>query len=157
MCLGQTENKQAILVLSTHFYKSTIISITCEAFVASIEGQLKMKEICAEDSIEMLEQFLKEIKFSKKLTNIDTRAKLFFKSISGHKFEICTDGVNISIDGRLIKRNNTFLKFVLSMIPKEQQVSAKIIGLSRSSSAKQMCPLKELYHPAQPSLSKLLY
>lgn len=68
----------------------------------------------------MLEQFIKKIKFSKKQTNLDVRAKLIYRNKPGYDVVICTDGFNIQLNGTLVKRNKYLLKFILSMIPNEQ-------------------------------------
>ena len=119
---AQTINKESILIFSVNFHTTTFISIPCENFSIQFEKQIKINKVYAEDSISILDKFLRNIKVLKngKKVNVDTRAKLIYKNKMGKEVIICTDGFNLLINGSIVKRNKQFLKFILSLIPKEQ-------------------------------------
>lgn len=119
---GQKNEKGSILILSVNFHTTTIISIPCENFATVFNTQIKTNEIFNKDSIIMLDDLIKSIKFSmsKKEINIDTRAKLIYKNDFGEDFIICLDNFNVSVNGSVVESNKTFFRFVQSLIPKEQ-------------------------------------
>ena len=119
---GQTKGKESILIQSINFYTTTIISVPCESFATQFKDNLRINEIYAEDSIAILDQFIKKIKFSKNRNagSVNTRAKLIYKNKNGKEIIICVDRFNAIIDGHLAKKNKLFLKFILSLIPEEQ-------------------------------------
>lgn len=120
---GQMKEKRSIFILSVNFFTTTIISVPCESFATQFERQIKTNEVYAEDSIIMLDKFIKSIKFSKnqKEFDLDTKAKMIYKNVVGDKVTICTDGFNVLINGNLVKKNKSFLRFILSLIPEQQQ------------------------------------
>jgi hypothetical protein len=116
---GQTFGKDTVFIFSTNFNATTIIAIPCDEFATQFENRIKASEVYASDSIAMLKQFIKKSKFYRKQGKFepDTRGKLIY-----NEFEICVDHFQISINGQVVKRkrNKKFLKFILSLIPKEQ-------------------------------------
>jgi hypothetical protein len=118
LALGQTQKRQ-ISVLSVNFDMETIVSVKCEEFGNAFDNQLKAKTFFAEDSIEMLDKLLGEIKFAKQKINIDTRGKFMFINKQGNAIAICMDRFNISIEGKPIAENRKLREFLSSLIPKE--------------------------------------
>lgn len=120
---GQSNEKESILILSVNFHTTTIISVPCENFNIQFEGQIKINKVNAKDSIAILDKFLKSVRFFKngREINVDTRAKIIYKNKIGKEVIICTNGVNLLINGSVVRKNKSFLKFVLSLIPEEQQ------------------------------------
>lgn len=121
---GQPIEKESILILSVNFHTTTIVSVPCENFTIQFDGQIKINKVNAKDSIAILDKFLKSIRFIKngREINIDTRAKIIYKNKLDKEVTICTDGFNLLISGRVVKRNKPFIKFILSLIPEEQKV-----------------------------------
>jgi hypothetical protein len=76
--------------------------------------------INAKDSIQMLDWFLKKIKFAQKKESIDVRAKFIYEKGDNSKIEICIDSFNVVVNGSLIKPDRKFLGFLKSLVPKEQ-------------------------------------
>jgi len=120
---GQSNEKESILVLSVNFHTTTFISVPCENFTIQFDGQIKTNKVNAKDSIAILDRFLKSIRLFKngREINVDTRAKIIYKNKIGKEVIICTDGFNLLINGSVVKKNKPFIKFVLSLIPEEQQ------------------------------------
>lgn len=116
---SQSFGKDTIFIFSVNFYTETFIAVPCDKFATQFENQIVVNKVYELDSIAMLKQFIKKAKFYRKSWKfvIDTRGKLIY-----NEFEICTDGVQVSINGNVgkRKRNKQFLKFILSLIPKEQ-------------------------------------
>jgi len=112
-----------IISYSTRFYTTTIISIPCESFFNQFSRNMVRTRTFSRDSISTIEKFLAKVKYKKGKEYLDTRAKVFYVQASGMITTICMDMFSISVDGRVIKDNPPFQKFLRSLIPKEQLLS----------------------------------
>lgn len=116
----QIKDDSTILINSLNFRATTTISVPCENFEMQFRNRISINKVTARDSITLMNKFIKTLRFSKKDENVDVRAKMVYKIGDTPETIICMDGYAILVNGKLIKRNKAFSKFILSMIPKEQ-------------------------------------
>ncbi|MBS1598416.1 MAG: hypothetical protein JST75_09320 [Bacteroidetes bacterium] len=119
---AQSTPRKPIIVLSSNFYMTTFASIPCENFGTTFKTRVRTKQVRSKDTIERLDKFLDTIKISKENWSMNTRGKFLFVNKSGKQVTICIDLVRIKVDGNLIEPNAEFMRFLRSMIPKEQFV-----------------------------------
>ena len=104
-----------LLGMSVELYLNTSSSVPCDLFATKFKSTLKINCVFDKDSIKTFLTFLKHIKYVKRNKKLDTRAK-FLLTVNGKDFVACTDGRNILIDDRLIKKNKKFIKFLYSIV-----------------------------------------
>ena len=114
--LCQNSDKPYILGLSVDFYTESPIRITCDNFATSFNKILKVNAITQDDSIALFCAFVSKVKYAKNTRGIDVRCKFIYETDAAHTTTVCTDGYNILLNGRLIKRNKKFIRFLNSMI-----------------------------------------
>lgn len=113
----QQIDSNGIYVKNLGFDVLTFAAITCDKFVSYQHPGLKFRHIINKDSLAMLDSFLGKVKFKKKNKEIDVRAQIKYKKDDKIIVTICFDSVNAMINGRLIKRNDQFVAFLISLMP----------------------------------------
>jgi hypothetical protein len=78
---------------------------------------MKFRKITNKDSLSMLDSFLEKIKYKKKNNEIDVRARISYIKVDKEQITICLNSNDAIINGRLIKRNDLFISFLMSMMP----------------------------------------
>jgi len=101
-----------IYVESVNFNVLTFFSVPCDKFAATFGKSIKFKTINNSDTSAIMKAFLKNVKYKKKNFNVDIRAKIIYQPVHDAVIEICTNGYEILVDGRLIRHNNKFASFL---------------------------------------------
>jgi hypothetical protein len=113
---AQVKHEKYILALSVDFYMNTSYRISCNDFVTVFDKVLTINTVSDDDSVEVFLKFIHKIKYLKVNRNIDVRSKYIYEIDSLNTITVCTDGRNILVNGRIIKRNKRFIKFLNSII-----------------------------------------
>lgn len=112
----QEKDSAGIYVAGAPFYMTTWARITCEKFGSSHAPWMKYRHILNQDTLVLLDTFLKKIKYQRKNNEIDVRAKMVYVRSKG-RTSICMNLNDIMINGRLIERNEPFVDFLISLSP----------------------------------------
>jgi hypothetical protein len=112
---SQSGDKKQILTSSVDFRILTFSSVSCENFEPGFQSRLTKRVIIAQDTVALLEAFLKRIKYEKKNRDVNVRAKIIYDAHIS-KIEICFSGYYIAINGRLTKKNQDFTRFLRYLV-----------------------------------------
>jgi hypothetical protein len=113
---SQNNQKDYILVLSVELYTNTSFSIPCDKFATAFKNQLNAKTITQEDSVKTFSFFIHNVKYARHNREIDVRRKYLYEINNKDTVTICTDGQNIILNGKMIKKNKKFIDFLNSMV-----------------------------------------
>ena len=113
--LDNHNKENCLLGMSVELYLNTSSAVPCDLFATKFKSTLKINCVFDKDSIKTFLTFLKHVKYVKRNKELDTRAK-FLLTVNGKDIVACTDGRNILIDDRLIKKNKKFIKFLYSIV-----------------------------------------
>ena len=105
--------KKRILVINKKTARNRRIKSHLKGILKNFDVALKDNNLDA--AAEKLILFLQGIKYIKKNREIDVRAKFIFLE-NNTPVIICTDGFEIQVNGRLIKRNEKFTNFLKNLI-----------------------------------------
>ncbi len=109
------ENKVYVLVLYVKADMNSFIRINCDRFAESFEKLLSVQIVANKDSLDKLQSLISNARFAKNNREIDVRRKFVYVSDEVQKITVCSDGRDIMIDSRLIKKNKRLLNFLESM------------------------------------------
>jgi hypothetical protein len=104
-----------IAVLYVRVDMNTFFRVNCDNFTISFKNLLSIQKVTDKDSLNEFLSIIKKVKFKKNYREIDVRRKFIYIYNDIQKNVLCSDGKNIIIDGRLIKRNKRLVKFLESM------------------------------------------
>jgi vancomycin resistance protein YoaR len=93
----------------------TMIRVECEDFAYSFPTIMKHRHIDNKDSLAMLDSFLKKVKFKKRNDGIDVRGQINYYKPGLATARVCFSNFHVLINGRLIKENEKFIDFLISM------------------------------------------
>lgn len=113
---AQEGHKNYILVLSVDLYMETPARILCDNFATAFNKSVIVNTISQSDSIALFTSFVSKAKYAKHNSEIDVRCKFVYELDDTHTITVCTNGRNILLDGRLIKRNKKFITFLNSVV-----------------------------------------
>lgn len=114
----QQIDSSGVYVKNLGFDVLAFAAISCEKFASYQHPAIKFRQIKNKDSLVMLDSLLGKIKFKRKNKEIDVRAEIKYMKIDKTIVTICLDSNDAMVNGRLIKRNELFLLFLMSMMPK---------------------------------------
>jgi len=114
--LGQTNKANYILALSVDLYINTTARVSCDNFTSAFNKILTTNVITQTDSIKTFLSFVDRAKYVKHNTNIDARCKFIYKIDSSRMITVCTDGRNILLNERIIKKDRQFIHFLNSIV-----------------------------------------
>jgi len=112
---SQGPSKDSLYVESVDFKTLTFARISCGDFATNFKNRIKFKIINNVDTTVMLDSFLNKVKYARTSSDIDVRAKFVYDKRNGIKITVCTNGNDVLVDGRLIRRNNKFVDFLRSL------------------------------------------
>lgn len=116
-CLAQEDKKAYILVSSVDLYINTSSRVSCENFETVFGKMTRLSLVTQSDSLMLFSSFIRKIKYAKRNRQIDVRCKYFYKSENNDAI-VCTNGLSIIVNGKLIKRNKKFLSLLNSLVHK---------------------------------------
>lgn len=105
-----------IIIASVSRGTTTVISISCDAFLDQFKGHLKVGLITNTDSLGTIDKFLKDASFKRKFEDVDVRCELLYVVNGEIQTTICIGINGIILDGRTIKTNKRFMNYLSSMI-----------------------------------------
>jgi hypothetical protein len=120
---AQVVSNNTLYIGSVNLYTTTSEDVACEDFYQSFGSRIIIRKIESNDTIQIIDSFLKKVKFRKKPINMDVRAKMTYRNINGNEYTICFDMFWVSVNGGQAKRNKSFLAFLKSCLPAEHAVS----------------------------------
>jgi hypothetical protein len=112
----QGNSKNYILALSVDLYMNTSSRVPCDNFATVFEKVLTVNAVSQSDSVVMFSTFVRDVKYSKHDRGIDVRCKFVYEPDSTSTITVCTDGRNILLNGRMIKKNKKFINFLNSIV-----------------------------------------
>jgi hypothetical protein len=108
-----------VLLKYISFRNSATISTPCDSFENQYGKSIHERDCLSKDTIASLGNFLKKVVYiNDDVEKIDVKAK-FYLAKGKALHVICINQFNIMIDGRPIKKDEQFYKYLLSMIPNE--------------------------------------
>ena len=90
--------------------------VSCDNFATAFNSRLTVNAVSQSDSVAMFSTFIRNVKYSKGNRGIDVRCKFVYDIDDTHTTTVCTDGRNILVNGRMIKRNKEFINFLNSIV-----------------------------------------
>jgi hypothetical protein len=115
LLFSQERDRNYILVLSVELNMNTSFSIDCDNFETALRSMLTINGTWQSDSIALFNSFVQKAKYAKHNREIDVRCKFVYEPDDNHNTTVFTDGFDILINGRLIKRNKKFISFLKSI------------------------------------------
>jgi hypothetical protein len=115
---AQNNNKNYILALSVDLYMNTSSRISCDNFATAFDKLLAVNVVSQNDSIAVFSIFINNVKYAKNDRAIDVRCKFIYQKDNTGVITVCTDGRNILLNGRMIKKNKKFIDFLNSIVHK---------------------------------------
>lgn len=113
---SQENNKNYILAMSVDLYMNTSSRVACDNYATVFEKVFTINVVSQSDSIAMFSTFVRNVKYSKRNRGIDVRCKFVYDIDDKHRTTVCTDGRNILVNGKLIKKNKRFIGFLNSIV-----------------------------------------
>jgi hypothetical protein len=114
-CQGM--DSSIVHVKSLGFDMLITVAISCDKFASFHHPSAKVRQIINKDSLAMLDSFLGKIKFKRRNNEIDVRAQMKYMRNDKTMVTICLDSNDAVVNGKLIKRNELFISFLMSMMP----------------------------------------
>jgi hypothetical protein len=111
--------RPSITIYSVDFRTETIIGIPCDQFMTQFARQLDTTVYRAPDTLRPIALFLQHIHPSRHHDHLDTRASLVFINSRGKATEICMDRWDLCVNGKIIRADPAFYKYLQSLVPKE--------------------------------------
>lgn len=122
---SQVLGKKVLYIKSVNFSLLTDSRWDCEEFKKSKSNLIKSQVVTREDSLLLLDSFIRESSYLKKDDEIDTRAQFSYEKNSDMTITICINRFDVLVDGKKVKNNAGFLAFLKSMVVAEHLVSPK--------------------------------
>jgi len=113
---SQDGNKNYILALSVDFNMETPARVLCDNFATAFNRMLVINVITQGDSLAMFSSFVRKERYSKHNREINVRCKFISVLDNLETTTVCTDGRNILLNGRMIKKNKRFINFLNSIV-----------------------------------------
>lgn len=115
---SQSKENTYIKIIAVDLHMNTIYQINCERFEREFLDVFQVSQIDNQDSIQTFRKYVQQSKLSMKSRRIDVRRKFLYFENEKIIATICSDGKNLQLNGRNLKINEKFQKFLESMIPK---------------------------------------
>jgi hypothetical protein len=115
LSFSQDRDRNYILALSVELYMNTSSRVECDNFLTEFKDMLTINATWQTDSIAMFNSFVQKAKYAKHYRKMDVRCQFVYEPDDNHNTTVCTDGFDILINGRLIKRNKKFISFLKSI------------------------------------------
>jgi hypothetical protein len=112
---AQERSNNYILALSVDLYMNTSSRISCDNFATIFEKILTTNFLSKSDSVAMFSAFIRGAKYVKYNRSIDVRCKFICSIDNMRTIIICSDGQQVMINGRFIKRNKKFIALIKSI------------------------------------------
>jgi hypothetical protein len=90
----------------------TPIAVDCEDFSNYFKNSLTYKGIFDKDTLLLFQKFVKHAHFRKENDVIDVRHKFILYENDKITIQVCSNEWDIMINGRIIKKNKAFLRFL---------------------------------------------
>jgi hypothetical protein len=119
---AQLVNNHTLNIGSVNIYTTAFTAVSCGDFYQNFGSQIIVRKIESNDTMQIIDSFVKKVKFRKKPINMDVRAKMVYHDIDGKEYIICFDMFWVRVNGWQVKRNKTFLTFLKSCLPAEHAV-----------------------------------
>ena len=113
----QVKDSTGVYVMGAPFDMMTFARITCEKFGSTQPPWMKYRHVIHQDTLAMLDSFLKKVKYKRRNNEIDVRAKMLYIKADKVRTFICMNDNDIMINGRLIEQNDPFITFLRSLTP----------------------------------------
>jgi len=117
---GQEHLTDTLYVESVDFNILTFSSISCGDFATNFKERISFRTIVDRDTIEEIDSFLHKVRYPKRDRDVDIRAKFIFERMGKSTITICTNGYDILVDNRIIKRNGKFADFLKNLTQKHK-------------------------------------
>jgi len=95
---------------------NTSSRVFCDNFATAFNKMLTINAIYQSDSLAMFSSFVRKAQYAKHDREIDVRCKFVYDLDDTHTTTVCTDGRNILLNGRMIKKNKKFINFLNSIV-----------------------------------------
>jgi len=113
---AQSNNKNYILALSVELYMNTSSRVSCDNFATAFNKVLSVNAVSQSDSLAMFSFFISNVKYAKHDRGIDVRCKFVYEIDKANTITVCTDGRNILLNGRMVRKNKKFINFLNSIV-----------------------------------------
>jgi hypothetical protein len=117
---AQKNSNNYILALGVDLYINTSSRVSCDNFATVFEKVLTASSVFQSDSIAMFSDFVRNVKYAKRNGAIDVRRKFIYEEEGKSTIVVCTDGRNILLNGKMIKRNKRFIGFLNSIYTRDR-------------------------------------
>jgi hypothetical protein len=113
---AQENSKNYILALSVDLYIETPARVTCDNFATAFNSRLTVNAVTQNDSVAMFSSYLQKARYAKHDRGIDVRCKFVYVLDDINTATVCTNGLDILINGRMIKKDKQFIRFLNSIV-----------------------------------------
>jgi hypothetical protein len=108
----ERDSSDFLMAIGVKSNLETIIAVDCEEFTNSFKNRLTYKGIFDKDTLLLFQKFVKHAHFRKENDVIDVRRKFILYENDKITIQVCSNEWDIMINGRIIKKNKAFLRFL---------------------------------------------